>query len=88
LTCSRRWLIPAELAEKFGWDEDFAAKLAGERRSKVTFDIEPATQGVKLTVIHDGLEPGSTLVQMISVGWPDVISSLKTLPETGEPLPA
>jgi uncharacterized protein YndB with AHSA1/START domain/DNA-binding MarR family transcriptional regulator len=77
-----------ELAEKFGWDEDFAAKLAGERRSKVTFDIEPVTQGVKLTVIHDGFEPGSTIVQMVSVGWPDVISSLKTLLETGEPLPA
>ncbi|HEX2746310.1 MAG TPA: SRPBCC domain-containing protein [Streptosporangiaceae bacterium] len=49
-----------ELAEKFGWDQEFAAKLAGEPRSKVTFDIEPVTQGVKLTVIHDGFEPGST----------------------------
>jgi DNA-binding transcriptional ArsR family regulator/uncharacterized protein YndB with AHSA1/START domain len=77
-----------ELAEKFGWDQEFAAKLAGEPRSKVTFDIEPATQGVKLTVIHDGFEPGSTIVQMVSVGWPDVISSLKTLLETGDPLPA
>ena len=77
-----------ELAEKFGWDQEFAAKLAGEPRSKVTFDIEPATQGVKLTVIHDGFEPGSTIVQMVSGGWPDVISSLKTLLETGEPLPA
>jgi hypothetical protein len=77
-----------ELAEKFGWDEEFAAKLAGERRSKVTFDIEPVTQGVKLTVIHDGFEPDSIVVQMVSVGWPDVISSLKTLLETGEPLPA
>ena len=77
-----------ELAEKFGWDQEFAAKLAGEPRSKVTFDIEPATQGVKLTVIHDGFEPGSTVLEMVSVGWPDVISSLKTLLETGEPLPA
>jgi hypothetical protein len=42
---------------------------------------------VKLTVIHDGFEPGSTIVQMVSMGWPDVISSLKTLLETGEPLP-
>jgi hypothetical protein len=25
---------------------------------------------------------------MVSGGWPDVISSLKTLLETGEPLPA
>src|SRR5580693_2764136 len=77
-----------ELAEKFGWDQEFAAKLAGERRSKVTFDIEPVTQGVKLTVIHDGFEPGSTVLEMVSGGWPDVISSLKTLLETGEPLPA
>ena len=77
-----------ELAEKFGWDREFAATLAGEPRSKVTFDIETVKQGVKLTVIHDGFEPGSTIVQMVSGGWPDVISSLKTLLETGEPLPA
>jgi DNA-binding transcriptional ArsR family regulator/uncharacterized protein YndB with AHSA1/START domain len=77
-----------ELAEKFGWDQELVAKLAGEPRSKVTFDIEPATQGVKLTVTHDGFEPGSTVLEMVSVGWPDVISSLKTLLETGEPLPA
>jgi len=77
-----------ELAEKFGWEQEFQAKLAAEPRSKVTFDIEPATQGVKLTVTHDGFEPDSIIVQMISVGWPDVISSLKTLLETGEPLPA
>jgi DNA-binding transcriptional ArsR family regulator/uncharacterized protein YndB with AHSA1/START domain len=77
-----------ELADKFGWDQEFVAKLAGEPRSKVTFEIEQATQGVKLTVIHDGFEPGSTVLQMVSVGWPDVISSLKTLMETGEPLPA
>jgi hypothetical protein len=36
---------------------------AGEPRCKVTFDIEPVTQGVKLTVIHDGFEPDSTIVQ-------------------------
>ena len=37
---------------------------------------------------RDGFEPGRTVAQMVSVGWPDVISSLKTLMETGEPLPA
>jgi len=77
-----------ELAEKFGWDQEFQAKLAAEPRSKVTFDIEPATPGVKLTVTHDGFEPDSTVLQMVSVGWPNVISSLKTLLETGEALPA
>ncbi len=77
-----------ELAGRFGWDEEFLATLAGERRSKVTFDIEPAGQGVKLTVVHDGFGPGSTVAEMVSVGWPQVISSLKTLLETGDPLPA
>ena len=43
---------------------------------------------MKLTVVHDGFEPGSTVLEMVSWGWPDVISSLKTLLETGEPLPA
>jgi uncharacterized protein YndB with AHSA1/START domain/DNA-binding transcriptional ArsR family regulator len=77
-----------ELAERFGWDEEFLARLAGERRSKVTFDIEPAGEKVKLTVIHDGFEPGSTVAELVSGGWPQVISSLKTLLETGDPLPA
>ena len=57
-------------------------------RSKVTFDIEPLDgDQVKLTVVHDDLEPGGRLVSMISQGWPRVLANLKTLLETGEPLP-
>jgi DNA-binding transcriptional ArsR family regulator/uncharacterized protein YndB with AHSA1/START domain len=77
-----------ELAGRFGWDEELLATLAGERRSKVTFDIEPAGEKVKLTVIHDGFDPGSTVAESVRGGWPLVISSLKTLLETGDPLPA
>ena len=55
----------------------------------MTFDIEPAGAGVvKLTVVHDGFAPGSTVAEMVSGGWPPVIASLKTLLETGDPLPA
>jgi uncharacterized protein YndB with AHSA1/START domain/DNA-binding transcriptional ArsR family regulator len=80
--------ITPELAERFGWDAEFAAKIASEPRSTVTFDIEPAGDGVvKLTVVHDGFAPGSTVAQMVSVGWPAVIASMKTLLETGDPLP-
>jgi len=39
-------------------------------------------------VVHDGFAPDSTVAQMVSGGWPNVIASLKTLLETGEPLPA
>ncbi|MBV9855592.1 MAG: metalloregulator ArsR/SmtB family transcription factor [Streptosporangiaceae bacterium] len=80
--------ITPELARRFGWDDELLATLTSERRSKVTFDIEPAGPGVKLTVVHDGFDPGSTVAEMVSAGWPQVISSLKTLLETGDPLPA
>jgi len=76
-----------EFAEAFGFSEEFLAKVASERRSKVTFNIEPAGQAVKLTVVHDGFEPGSTVLESISGGWPAILSSLKTLLETGETLP-
>jgi DNA-binding transcriptional ArsR family regulator/uncharacterized protein YndB with AHSA1/START domain len=78
-----------ELGERFGWDATLLGTLAAEPRSTVTFDIEPAGQGVvKLTVVHDGFPAGSTIAEMVSGGWPAVIASLKTLLETGEPLPA
>ncbi len=78
----------AELAERFGWDDDLLARIAGEPRSKVTFEIEPTAEGVRLTVTHDGFGPDSTVLEMTKHGWPNVISSLKTLLETGEPLPS
>ena len=77
-----------EWAQTVGIDEERRARLAAERRSKVTFEIEPIDgEQVKLTVVHDDLEAGGLLVDMISGGWPRVIANLKTLLETGEPLP-
>jgi len=43
---------------------------------------------VKLTVVHDGFLPGSAVLQGVSSGWPAVLASLKTLLETGSPLPS
>ena len=42
----------------------------------------------KLTVVHDDFEPGSTVLEGVSQGWPQILSSLKTLLETGDILPA
>ncbi len=78
----------AEWAQAHGIAEDVRATLAAEPRSKVTFEIKPSGQLVQLTVVHDGFEAGSTLAEMVSGGWPAVISSLKTLLERGEALPA
>jgi len=45
-------------------------------------------QLVKLTVTHDGFDPGSAVLELVSGGWPQLLSNLKTLLETGETLPA
>jgi uncharacterized protein YndB with AHSA1/START domain len=58
-----------------------------ERHSRVTFEIEPVGDVVRLTVTHDKLEGGSGMFKGISEGWPKVLSSLKSLIETGKPLP-
>ena len=51
--------------------------------SRVTFGIEEYDDMVRLTVTHDQLEAGSGMAKGISQGWPVVLSSLKSLLETG-----
>jgi uncharacterized protein YndB with AHSA1/START domain/DNA-binding transcriptional ArsR family regulator len=75
-----------ELCDALDLSDDVREQIAAEPRSKVTFDIEPAGDAVKLTVVHDGFEPGSVVVTMVSKGWPQVLASLKTLLETDESL--
>ena len=77
-----------ELSEALELDEDVREKVAAEPRSKVTFELEPQGELVKLTVIHDGFEADSRVISMISGGWPKVLSGLKTLLETGNTLPS
>jgi DNA-binding transcriptional ArsR family regulator/uncharacterized protein YndB with AHSA1/START domain len=82
-----RWhTFTPELNDRLQLADDRFARLAGERRSRVAFDIEPAGETVRLTVTHDDFEPGSTAATMVRNGWPVFLSSLKTLLETGEPL--
>jgi uncharacterized protein YndB with AHSA1/START domain len=73
-------------AKAVGMSEEDRAAMAAEPRSKVTFDIEPADSGVRLTVTHDDLDPGGIVLDKIKGGWPHVVSRLKTLLESGEPL--
>ena len=76
-----------EWAAAYGVSDEHLAQVASERRSKVTFDIEPAGEMVKLTVIHDDFDAGSAVLEGISGGWPRILSDLKTLLETGDTLP-
>ena len=74
----------------YTWDPrstDAETDAKRERTSRVTFDLEPRGKVVKLTVTHDNLDEGGKTLRDISGGWPLVIASLKSLLETGHPLP-
>jgi uncharacterized protein YndB with AHSA1/START domain len=54
------------------------------RYSRVSFDIAAYEEMVRLTVTHDELEAGSGMAKGVQQGWPIVLSSLKSLLETGQ----
>jgi uncharacterized protein YndB with AHSA1/START domain/DNA-binding transcriptional ArsR family regulator len=76
-----------EWAASLDLSDDVRERLVAEPRSKVTFEIEPLGDQVKLTVIHDNLEPGGVTGALVSEGWPRVVANLKSLLELGDPLP-
>jgi uncharacterized protein YndB with AHSA1/START domain len=55
--------------------------------SRVSFDIAEDQGLVRLMVTHQDLEPGSDMARGVDEGWPGVLASLKSLLETGRPLP-
>ena len=58
-----------------------------ERPSRITFEIEPIGSVVKLTLTHEDFASGSATFETTRHGWPAIMSSLKSLLETGSPLP-
>jgi len=61
-------------------------EINGGCASVVRFDLVAMGQVTRLTVNHWGLEPGGSLLTVITPGWPMILSSRKGLVETGEPL--
>jgi uncharacterized protein YndB with AHSA1/START domain len=60
---------------------------AGERPSRVTFELDPMDSVVKLTLTHEDFAPESRTFETTRHGWPAIMSSLKSLLETGTALP-
>ncbi len=55
-----------------------------DKRSRVTFELETKGDVVRLTVTHAELDP--VMAESVNGGWPRVLSSLKSLLETGNAL--
>jgi uncharacterized protein YndB with AHSA1/START domain len=78
------------------WRMVMTPELAAEAFTRVTYEIEPGRGGVtKLTVTHDmtgapmwaASMRGENEAHGAGGGWSEVLSGLKTLLETGQPLP-
>jgi uncharacterized protein YndB with AHSA1/START domain len=71
-----------------GWRSLYNPELAVEEPSRVAWEIEPQEGGFcLLTVTHDRLEGApKTAASVSGPGWAMVLSGLKTLLETGQPL--
>jgi hypothetical protein len=46
-------------------------------------EIEPVGEAVKLTVTHSIEREASKFIEAVSGGWPQILSNLKSLLETG-----
>ena len=57
-----------------------------EGYARLIYELEQQEESVKLTFIQEIDKPDSKVIGMASNGWPLILSSLKSLFETGEPL--
>ena len=73
---------PRRLVQRMvaNWSEE----VKREGPSRVTWEIEPVGTSCRLRVTHDQLREGAN--GQLYGGWPMILSSLKTLLETGESL--
>ena len=69
------------------WRNEFLPELKAEGYSRATYSLEPMKETVKLTITHEIDKPRSVFIEKVSGGWPIILSSLKSLLETGSPLP-
>jgi uncharacterized protein YndB with AHSA1/START domain len=76
------------------WHPLFDPRMAAEPKTRLTYEIEPGVGGVtKLTITHDlGGAPAAAAIVSGAIaeaggGWGWVLSDLKTLLETGAPMP-
>ena len=71
-----------------GWRAKWSAELRAEPESRVTWELEPQDDDTTLlTLVHDKLEGApKTAAGVAGPGWMRVLSGLKTLLETGNPM--
>ena len=65
------------------WNEE----MSEEKPSRVTFELEAMGNETRLRMTHDDFAEGTKVVEMLQEGWTDILDSMRSLLETGHPLP-
>jgi len=65
------------------WRHEIIPDLTAEGYSRMTYELEQQGEAVKLTLLHEMDRPNSKFIKAVSTGWPMILSSLKSLLETG-----
>lgn len=65
------------------WRNEFRPELKAEGYSRCTMQLEAVDGAVKLTITHEIEQPASKFIEAVSHGWPQILSNLKSLLETG-----
>ena len=66
------------------WEHQLFPDMKADGASQMTYLLEEHGETVKLTLIHEHPKPDSKLIKGVSNGWPFILSSLKSLLETGD----
>ncbi len=78
-------IVAFEPSKRLGirWRNEWKPEFKAEGWSLCTMEIEPVDDAVKLTVTHSIEREASKLIDAVSGGWPQILSNLKSLLETG-----
>lgn len=73
---------PQRLAIK--WRNEWNPEFKAEGWSHCLMELEPKDEAVKLTVTHTMERENSKFIGAVGGGWPQILSNLKSLLETGQ----
>src|SRR5262245_9415194 len=78
-------IVAFEPCKRLGirWRNEFKPEFKAEGFSLCTMEIETVEGAVKLTVTHSMEREGAKFIGAVSQGWPQILSNLKSLLETG-----
>lgn len=65
------------------WRNDISPELKAEGETRCVYELEQLDESVKLTITHSIDKTPSQFITAVSTGWPKILSSLKSLLETG-----